>query len=76
MAGYPPVGGTAEIVFNVTYSAAAAAPPDGPPPVRLDVTGSEYPHLYRVHNITSNVGSPDPSAFAPYDHSAEATPGR
>ena len=69
LTGYPPVGGTAELVFSVTYSAAASP---APAPVRLDVTGSEYSDLYRVYDIVSNVGTGDPSVFGPYDHATEA----
>ena len=74
---YPTVGSTAGLVFNVTYSAAAAAavatPSGGPQPVHLDVTGSEYAHMYRVYDIVSNIGTGDPSTFAPYDHTSETT---
>ena len=63
-------GGPVVLVFNVTYSAAASP---GPEPVRLDVTGAEYVDLYRVHNITSNIGAGDLSVFRPYDHEAETT---
>ena len=76
LTGYPTVGSTAGLVFNVTYSAAAAAaatPLDDPQPVRLDVTGSEYAHMYRVYDIVSNIGTGDPSTFAPYDHASETT---
>ena len=69
LTGYPPVGGTAELVFSVTYSAAASP---APAPVRLDVTGSEYSDMYRVYDIVSNVGTGDPSVFGPYDHATEA----
>ena len=69
VAGGAPVG----LVFNVTYSAAVSP---GPAPVRLDVTGSEYGDLYRVHDIVSNVGAGDPSVFAPYDYEAENTTAR
>ena len=75
LTGYPTVGGTAGLVFNVTYSATAAAvgPLDDRQPVRLDVTGSEYAHMYRVYDIVSNIGTGDPSTFAPYDHASETT---
>lgn len=73
LTGYPTVGGTAGLVFNVTYSAAAAGPSDGPQPVHLDVTGSEYARMYRVYDIVSNIGTGDPSTFAPYDHASETT---
>ena len=83
LSGYPTSGSgeTADLTFAVTYmggwdegAAAAAAswrPGGGHPPVRLDVTGSEYPGMYRVTNITSDVGAPGAGAFAPYDHETE-----
>ena len=91
LSDYPTSGGgeTADLTFAVTYmggweegAAAAAAswrPGGGHPPVRLDVTGSEYPGMYRVTNITSDVGAPGAGVFAPYDHETEAAvaePGR
>ena len=91
LSDYPTSGSgeTADLTFAVTYmggwddgAAAAAAswrPGGGHPPVRLDVTGSEYSGMYRVTNITSDVGAPGAGAFAPYDHEAEDTvaePGR
>ena len=81
LSGYPAAGSgdTAELTFNVTYTGGAGAGAGGHPPVRLDVTGSEYSHLYRVTNITSNIGTAAPGAFEPYDHRTEdaaAEPGQ
>ena len=78
LSGYPPVGGgTAELVFTVTYAGdmrqdgGAGQGPAEPPVVRLDVTGSGYPDLYRVTNIVSNIGTAAPDIFEPYDHESE-----
>lgn len=75
---YPAVGGgAAELVFTVTYAGdmrhiwGAAQGPAEPPIVNLDVTGSGYRDLYRVTNITSNIGTAAPDIFEPYDHMSE-----
>ena len=77
LSGYPAVGGgAAELVFTVTYAGDVrqvwGAEPGlaEPPVVRLDVTGSGQ-DLYRVTNITSNIGSAAPDVFEPYDHESE-----
>ena len=78
---YPTVGGgAAELVFTVTYAGdmqqsgrGSAQGPGESPFVRFDVTGSEYRDLYRVTNITSNIGSAGTDIFTPYDHEAELT---
>ena len=77
LSGYPTVGGgAAELVFTVTYAGDVrqvwGAEPGlaEPPVVRLDVTGSGQ-DLYRVTNITSNIGSAASDVFEPYDHESE-----
>ena len=77
LSGYPAVGGgAAELVFTVTYAGdarqawGAEQGPAEPPVVRLDVTGSEQ-EMYRVTNITSNIGTASPDIFEPYDHESE-----
>ena len=45
--------------------------PAEPPVVRLDVTGSGYPDLYRVTNIVSNIGTAAQDVFEPYDYESE-----
>ena len=95
LSDYPAAGSgrTAELTFAVTYmggggGGSGAAPANqapswrqGPHPrVQLDVTGSEYPGLYRVTNITSDIGAAAPGVvFEPYDYRVEDTvaePGR
>ena len=78
LSGYPPVGGgTAELVFMVTYAGdmrqgGGAEPGQADlPVVRLDVTGSGHSDLYRVTNIVSNIGTAAPDIFEPYDHESE-----
>ena len=80
LSGYPAVGGgAAELVFTVTYAGnmrqaeSAVQGPDEPPIVRLDVTGSGHRDLYRVTNITSNIGTAAPDIFEAYDHESETT---
>ena len=75
---YPVVGGGAtELVFTVTYAGdmrqvwGTEQGPAEPPVVRLDVTGSGHRDLYRVTNITSNIGTASPDIFEPYDHESE-----
>ena len=75
---YPAVGGgAAELIFTVTYAGdmrqawGAEHGPAEPPVVRLDVTGSGHRDLYRVTNITSNIGTASPDIFEPYDHESE-----
>ena len=75
---YPAVGGGAtELVFTVTYGGdilqalGIETGPVEPPVVRLDVTGSGYRDLYRVTNITSNIGTAASDIFEPYDHESE-----
>ena len=76
---YPAVGGgTAELVFAVTYAGDMRQGGVGgsqrqaePPFVHLDVTGSEYTDLYRVTNIESNIGTAAPDIFEPYDFETE-----
>ena len=77
LSGYPTVGGgAAELVFTVTYGGdlrrggSAEDGPSEPPLVRLDVTGSHHAGLYRVTNITSNIGTAAPGIFEAYDHEA------
>ena len=90
LSGYPAPGSgeAANLTFAVTYmggwgdDGGAAVPwrPAGDhPPVRLDVTGSEYPDLYRITDVVSNIGTAGPGVFEPYDHETEDTvaePGR
>ena len=76
MSEYPTVGGgAAELVFTVTYAGdmrQGDAPwPAGPPAVRLDVTGQDHRGLYRVTNITSNIGTGASDIFEPYDYETE-----
>ena len=76
LSGYPTVGGgAAELVFTVTYAGdmrqGGAEGLAEPPIVRLDVTGSGYRDLYRVTNITSNIGTEAFDVFEPYDHESE-----
>ena len=78
MSSYPVVGGgAAELIFTVTYagdmrrSGIDAQGPVEPPVVRLDITGSGYRDLYRVTNITSNIGTEALDVFEPYDHETE-----
>ena len=79
LSGYPAVGrGAAELVFTVTYvgdmqqSRSGEHGPDEPPVVRLDVTGSGHRDLYRVTNITSNIGTVAQDIFEPYDYESTA----
>ena len=78
LSGYPAVGdGAAELVFTVTYAGdirQAWGVKQGlaePPVVRLDVTGSGHRDLYRVTNITSNIGTAASDVFEPYDYESE-----
>ena len=78
LSGYPAVGGgTAELVFTVTYAGdmrqawGAEQGPAEPPVVRLDVSGSGHRDLYRVTDITSNIGTAAPDIFEPYDYESE-----
>ena len=41
-------------------------------PVRLSIADPNNPH-YRLYDITSNIGSDDPTVFTPYDHTTETT---
>ena len=75
LSGYPTVGGgAAELIFTVTYDGDMRQDrdteqgPAEPPVVRLDVTGSGHRDLYRVTNITSNIGTGAVDIFEPYDH--------
>ena len=79
LSGYPAVGrGATELVFTVTYvgdiqqSRSGEHGPDEPPVVRLDVTGSGHRDLYRVTNITSNIGTVAQDIFEPYDYESTA----
>ena len=88
LSSYPASGSgeAANLTFAVTYmggweeDAVASWLAGGRHPhVRLDVTGSNYPDLYRVANITSNIGTAGPGVFEAYDHKTEQTvaePGR
>ena len=78
LSGYPAVGGGAtELVFTVTYAGdmrqgrGAEQGPAEPPVASLDVTGSGHRDLYRVTNITSNIGTVAPDIFEPYDYESE-----
>lgn len=78
LSGYPAVGGgAAELVFTVTYAGdmrqggGAALGQTEPPVVRLDITGTGHRDLYRITNITSNIGAVAPDTFEPYNYETE-----
>ena len=86
---YPVVGQTAELTLTVTHNEFRGytttyddnnnpiytSVPYGTQhlnPVRLSIADSNNPH-YRLYDVTSNIGSVDPTVFTPYDYTTETT---